>query len=47
MVPDHKRHTVSPAESQQFTVAKMDSDGSGDISLGEFLNAIRLSLIHI
>ena len=40
LVPDHKRHTVSPAESLQFTVAKMDSDGSGDISYGEFLKAI-------
>ena len=40
LVPDHKRHTVSPAESLQFTVAKMDSDGSGDISYREFLKAI-------
>ena len=40
LVPDHKRHTVSPAESLQFTVAKMDSDGSGDISYREFLKAV-------
>ena len=47
LVPDHKGHTVSPAESHQFTVAKMDSDGSGDISHGEFLKAIRVEAENV
>ena len=42
LVPDHKRHTVSRAESRQFAIAKMDSDGSGDISFEEFRKAIRV-----
>ena len=47
LVPDHKGHTVSPAESHQFTVAKMDSDGSGDISHGEFLKAIKVEAENV
>ena len=45
LVPDHKRHTVSPAESHQFPIAKMD--GSGDIRFEEFLKAIRVDAENV